>query len=141
LIILFLSSAVFWIVKIVYLDLKCNCLRSSTMLRAPVMLFQFSHSELSIYMYQLSSSICIWSIYFSVDPIFRNCIYVGHSCFWNTFGLILLICLLASCRGLLCRWKRCTLLVMLSFHKIGPRMITADLLSSSFLFVSLPVVR
>jgi hypothetical protein len=71
-----------------------------------------------------------------------NCIYVGHSCFWNTFGLILLICLLASCRGLLCRWKRCrTLLVMLSFHKIGPRMITADLLSSSFLFVSLLVEK
>jgi hypothetical protein len=33
--------------------------------------FQFSHSELSIYMYQLSSSICIWSIYLSVDPIFQ----------------------------------------------------------------------
>jgi hypothetical protein len=30
---------------------------------------------------------------------------------------------------------------MLSFHKIGPRMITADLLSSSFLFVSLPVEK
>jgi len=34
----------------------------------------FSCCELSIYVWQYSYSVCVWSIYFSVDAIF-NCLY------------------------------------------------------------------
>ena len=33
---------------------------------------QFSHCELSIYMYEYFSSTCIWSIHLSVDSIFQR---------------------------------------------------------------------
>ena len=49
------------------------CYTSKLTVRADKERFQFSHCELSIYMYQHSSCTFIWSICLSVDPYSRAC--------------------------------------------------------------------